>query len=77
MKILSERKIDCNGFINLFELLKKETQQVGKQTAEWISSHPDLDKRIDYIKKNELFNKNGIAEKETLKTLFFKIKTAD
>ena len=75
LKILSERKIDCNGFINLFELLKKETQQVGKQPAGWISSHPDLDKRIDYIKKNELFNKNGIAE--TLKTLFFKIKTAD
>ena len=77
LKILSERKIDCNGFINLFELLKKETQQTATQPAEWASSHPDLDKRIDYIKKNELFNKNGIAKNETLKTLFLKIKTAD
>ncbi len=77
LKILSERKIDCNGFVRLFELLKKETQQTGKQPAEWISSHPDLEKRIDYIKKNELFNKNGMEENEALKTLFLKIKTAE
>jgi predicted Zn-dependent protease len=77
LKILSERKIDCNGFVRLFELLKKETQLTGKQPAEWISSHPDLDKRIDYIKKDELFNKNGVEQNEVLKTLFLKIKTAD
>lgn len=77
LKILSERKIDCNGFVHLFELLKKETQVTGKQPAEWISSHPDLDNRIDYIKKVELFNKNGMEQNETLKTLFLKIKTAD
>jgi Zn-dependent protease with chaperone function len=77
LKILSDRKIDCNGFIRLFELLKKETLQTGKQAAEWISSHPDLDKRIDYIKKSALFNKNGVDENEALKTLFLKIKTAD
>lgn len=77
LKILSERKIDCNGFVRLFELLKKETQQRGKQPAEWINSHPDLDKRIDYIKKNELFNKNGVEDNGTLKTLFSKIKTSE
>jgi predicted Zn-dependent protease len=77
LKILSERKIDCNGFVRLFELLKKETLQTGQQPAEWISSHPDLDKRIDYVKKNELFNKNGAEQDETLKTLFLKIKTGD
>jgi len=77
LKILSERKIDCNGFIRLLEQLKKETQQTGKQTAEWISSHPDLQRRIEYIKKNELFNMNGVQENEVLKTLFLKIKTSE
>jgi len=75
LKILSERKIDCNGFVGLFELLKKETARVGDQSAEWISSHPDLERRIDYIKADPLFNKNGVASNETLKTLFLKIKT--
>ena len=75
LKILSERKIDCNGFIGLFELLKKETERVGDQPAEWISSHPDLQRRIEYIKADPLFNKNGVQTNETLKTLFLKMKT--
>lgn len=75
LTILSERKIDCNGFIRLFELLKKETAKAGEQPAEWISSHPDLEKRIAYTKTNALFNKNGVEEDETLKTLFLKMKT--
>jgi predicted Zn-dependent protease len=75
LKILSDRKIDCNGFVHLFELLEKETAGPGEQPAEWISSHPDLDRRISYIKRNALFNKNGIETNETLKTLFLKMKT--
>lgn len=77
LRILAERKIDCNGFVRLFELLKKEAAITGKQPAEWISSHPDLDKRIEYIKKDELFNKNGTEQNEALKTLFLKMKTGD
>lgn len=75
LKILSDRKIDCNGFVRLFELLKKETERVGDQPAEWISSHPDLEKRIAYTKANVLFNRNGAGTNETLKTLFIKMKT--
>jgi predicted Zn-dependent protease len=77
LQILSERRIDCNGFVRLFELLKKETEKTGTSPAEWISSHPDLDKRIEYIKQNTLFNRNGIEVNETLKTLFLKIKTGE
>jgi predicted Zn-dependent protease len=77
LKLLSERKIDCNGFIRLFELLQKEVSETKDQPAEWISSHPDLKKRIAYTKSNELFNKNGVEVNETLKTLFLKIKTAN
>jgi Zn-dependent protease with chaperone function len=77
LKILSERKIDANGFIRLFELLKVETSKAGKQPGEWISSHPDLDKRIEYIKKSELFNRGIVVQDEALKTLFMKMKTSN
>jgi len=77
LQILSVRKIDCNGFVRLFELLKKETEKTGTPASEWISSHPDLDKRIGYIKQHALFNNNGIEVNETLKTLFLKIKTGE
>lgn len=77
LKLLSERKIDCNGFVRLFKFLEKEAAKSDVQPAEWISSHPDLSRRIDYLKKNEFFNQNGVQENETLKTLFLKIKTAE
>ena len=77
LQILSERKIDCNGFVRLFELLKSETDRTGSPSIEWISSHPNLDKRIEYIKQNELYNKNGMEVNETLKTIFLKIKTGE
>lgn len=74
VKILSERKIDCNGFIGLFNMLKKQNNI---EVAEWMSSHPDLQNRIDYIRKSPDFNKNGVNEDETLKGIFLKIKTAE
>jgi predicted Zn-dependent protease len=77
LKILSERKIDCNGFVGLFQQLQKEEQKAGEQRAEWISSHPDLEKRMKYIKADKLFNRNGIEENEALKTLFLKIQTGN
>lgn len=72
LKILTERKIDGNGFVGLFKMLEKENSV---KVSEWMSSHPDLDKRIQYIKQSPDFNKNGVQENETLKTLFDKIKS--
>ena len=77
LKILSDRKIDCNGFIHLFQLLQKEVEKEGGQPSEWVSSHPDLERRMAYTKSNVLFNKNGVEVNETLRTLFLKIKTGD
>ncbi|HEX6846156.1 MAG TPA: M48 family metallopeptidase [Chitinophagaceae bacterium] len=77
LKILSERKIDCNGFVHLFELLEKEIGQAGGESNEWISSHPDIERRIEYTKASDLFNREGVEVNETLKTLFMKIKTGD
>lgn len=77
LELLSERKIDCNGFVNLFSLLQKEVDDHGGPTTEWISSHPDLDRRTKYIKSDIHFNQNGVEKDETLQTLFFKIMTGD
>jgi Zn-dependent protease with chaperone function len=78
LQLLSERKIDCNGFIGLFNVLQKEVDATGtSEPAEWISSHPDLQKRIDYVKTNEAFNIRGVEKNETLQTLFLKLKTAE
>jgi beta-barrel assembly-enhancing protease len=77
LKILSDRKIDCNGFIHLFQLLQKEVEKEGGQPSEWVSSHPDLEKRMAFTKSNALFNNNGVEVNETLKTLFLKIKAGN
>lgn len=78
LQLLSDRKIDCNGFIKLFDLLQKEENVVGgRAPAEWISSHPDLQKRIEYVKSNELYNLRGVEKNETLQTLFLKLKTTE
>ena len=74
LKILSDRMIDANGFIKLFDMLKR---QGGPQISEWMSDHPDLDRRINYIKQSADFNKNGTADSETLKTIFLRLKTGE
>ena len=74
---LSERKIDGNGYIRLFSFLQNESERSETLQVKWISSHPDLNNRIEYLKKDVLFNKNGVEQNETLRTLFLKIKTGD
>jgi len=75
LRLLSERRIDGNGFVNLFRLLEEDAQQTGtEQPQEWISSHPDLEKRITYIRKDNAFNSRGVISHEVLQTLFDKLK---
>ncbi|MBS1609468.1 MAG: M48 family metallopeptidase [Bacteroidetes bacterium] len=71
LKILTKRKIDGNGFVGLFKMLEKENNS---KVSEWMSRHPDLEKRIAYIRQSADFNTNGVQENETLKTLFERIK---
>jgi len=75
-RILEKAGFEPNFDVS-FELLENEIAQTGGEPTEWISSHPDIEKRIAYTNSNSLFNKNGVEENETLKTLFMKIKTSD
>jgi beta-barrel assembly-enhancing protease len=72
-KLLADRNISCEGFVRLFQLLKKETPASSNTTYEWLSSHPDLDNRIRNIQKLP-FCKRSSAANATLQTLFNQLK---
>ncbi|WP_346317414.1 M48 family metallopeptidase [Chitinophaga sp. YIM B06452] len=48
LKLLEARHINPEGYIWLFGILK---QDGGASPSEWLSSHPDLDNRVEYVKK--------------------------
>ena len=49
LKLIEDRGISSKGFIDLFLLLKNS---VTISISEWASSHPDIDRRIEYINQN-------------------------
>jgi predicted Zn-dependent protease len=73
--LLAQRKIDCQGFVRLFQLLKKET--AGAHTPELINSHPNLDNRITHIGELESCRKNVPVRDTALHGAFLRIQTAD
>ena len=72
-RLLADRKIDCGGFVRLFQVLKKEV--AGQEPSEWISSHPNLDKRIEKIKENPFCKNTNPQVDSTLHNLFQRLKT--
>jgi Zn-dependent protease with chaperone function len=71
-RLLADRKIDCSGFVRLFEILKKEVK--GGEPTEWVSSHPKLNNRIEKIKNNTFCKNNQSQTDSTLLTLFQRIQ---
>jgi predicted Zn-dependent protease len=74
-ELLVQRNIDCNGFVRLFQFLKKEVK--GPQPSEWLSSHPELDKRMENIRKYTSCQQSSPIQNPELKTLFLRLKTAE
>ncbi len=75
VRLLAERHIDPLGFVRLFQLLKKETPAA--PTSEWMSSHPDLNKRIEGIKNNIFYKDANSKSDSSLHHLFLQLQTAD
>lgn len=73
--LLVQRNIDCNGFVRLFQYLKKESK--GLEPSEWLSSHPELDNRIRNIRKLTSCKQSSPVQNMELKTLFLKLKTVE
>lgn len=70
LALLQERKIDPKGFADLFKHLK-ESVPAGSM-PEFLGSHPDIDKRIAYIR--DASTNAVVVENEQLKSIFEKIK---
>ncbi|MEP7373079.1 MAG: M48 family metallopeptidase [Chitinophagaceae bacterium] len=69
LSLLKEKKIDPAGFIGLFKHLKNAAP--ASTLPEFLGSHPDIDKRIAYIR--EASKNFEVEENSSLKTIFEKI----
>lgn len=70
LEILLQRKIDPKGFEDLFHHLKEASP--ASALPEFLGSHPDIEKRISYIKES---SKNAtIVVDQRLQSIFEKIK---
>ena len=70
LEILLQRKIDPKGFEDLFHHLKEASP--ASALPEFLGSHPDVEKRISYIKES---SKNAtIVVDQRLQSIFEKIK---
>lgn len=69
LNILTQRKIDPQGFVSLFKHLKASAPS--NALPEFLGSHPDIDKRIDYI--NEASKGAVVTDNNQLKTIFKKL----
>lgn len=70
LELLKARKIDPKGFRDLFRHLKESAP--ASAMPEFLASHPDIDKRIEYI--TEKSEGAMIEENERLKNIFEKLK---
>ncbi|HEY6503469.1 MAG TPA: M48 family metallopeptidase [Chitinophagaceae bacterium] len=70
LSLLKERQIDPAGFSGLFGHLRSSTPESG--VPEFLESHPDIDKRIEYI--NHASKDHTVKENPELKAIFEKIK---
>lgn len=70
LEILVQRKIDPRGFVDLFTHLGESAP--GSVIPEFLASHPDIEKRIGYIK--EASKNAAVAEDVQLKAIFDQLK---
>jgi beta-barrel assembly-enhancing protease len=70
LQILTQRKINPDGFTALFSHLKAAVPS--NSLPEFLGSHPDVDKRIEYIKESS--KGAAVEENEQLKAIFDKLK---
>lgn len=71
LQLLEKRQIAPDGFIQLFQTLKKQNSL---QPTEWLSSHPDLEKRAAYIRQQSA-NYHNTTGNPALQAIWDRIKT--
>lgn len=71
LELLKQRQIDPAGFTDLFRHLKEAGPS--STLPEFLASHPDIDKRIEYIR--EASSGAAVSENAQLKAIFDKLKS--
>jgi predicted Zn-dependent protease len=71
LKILQENKIDASGMALLFKALKKENDI---NVSEFLSSHPDIDSRIDFVNTFEKANNYTAINNDSMRYYFERLK---
>jgi beta-barrel assembly-enhancing protease len=71
LRLLKESKIDGRGFIWLMEHLAENGKQL---LPEMVASHPDIEKRIRYLRENEHFIPLDSVANPELPLLFSRLK---
>lgn len=74
LKILEQNNISNQGMIDLFELLKKESN--GVQVNELISTHPDLDSRIKNVQEYASKQPYKIKPNDSLNVYFNQLNSS-
>jgi Zn-dependent protease with chaperone function len=71
LELLHSYGLSNAGMITLFELLKSSTQEA---PGEWLSTHPDLQKRIDFAKEFAFNRKIEVLPNDSLEIYYHQIK---
>jgi predicted Zn-dependent protease len=71
LKVLKQNNINYMGMVDLFELLKKESNAV--QVNELISTHPDLDNRIKNVQDYASQHPYKILPNDSLSVYFYQL----
>lgn len=72
LELLKKRRIDPNGMVALFSALKKE--KAGFNLPEFLSTHPVLDSRIQYLKAEIKRQKFQTQTNDSLQYYYKKLK---
>jgi len=73
LKLLTERNIDPVGFSELFKTLKAGSKSQG-ELVEWMSSHPDTNRRIEYIQKEISDHSPKVLPQPALEVIWEQLK---
>ncbi|WP_055443023.1 M48 family metallopeptidase [Lacinutrix himadriensis] len=74
LELLYANKVNPEGMIALFQVLKEETESEDFESLKYISSHPLINERITYTKEQIKEKANTFIENKKLNTVFAELQ---
>ncbi|MFN3346025.1 MAG: M48 family metallopeptidase, partial [Chloroherpetonaceae bacterium] len=70
LELLIQNRIDANGMAQMLKRIEKLGQKSGKNIPTYLSTHPDIEDRIETIEEEIKRGKNDYIHREELERLF-------